>query len=75
MYKVVYKDLHFHFADLDGAMSFAKTTNKFVSIIGNGMEIVGKFGADAVKDGICPDGVEYEWKKHFGVGKHQKYKD
>ena len=32
-------------------------------IIGGGMEIVGSMGVDSIKDGLCPDGVEYTWKK------------
>jgi hypothetical protein len=27
------------------------------------MEIVGRFGADSIKDGKCPDGVDYTWMK------------
>lgn len=75
MYDVILDNDMNSFDTLDEAMSFAKSLNKFVTISGNGMEIVGKFGADAVRDNMCPDGIEYEWKKHFGVGKHQKYKD
>jgi len=37
--------------------------NEFVTITGNGMEIVGKFGADAIVDGVCPDGIAYTWMK------------
>lgn len=51
------------FDGLDLAMDWAKVVNKFVIIKGNGMEIVGIFGADSIKDGLCPDGVEYSWKK------------
>ena len=49
--------------DLAGAMDFAKEINCLVTIKGNGMEIVGLFGADSIKDGMCPDGVEYTWMK------------
>jgi hypothetical protein len=48
---------------LDQAMGFAKTVNSFVTIKGGEMEIVGVFGADTIKDGKCPDGVDYTWKK------------
>lgn len=48
---------------LDSAMSFSKSLGRFVSIQGGGMEIVGKFGVDSIKDGKCPDGVEYSWVK------------
>ena len=51
------------FESLKPAMDWAKTLNEFVSIEVNGMIIVGKFGADSIKDGVCPDGVSYDWKK------------
>ena len=49
--------------DLADAMDFAKEINCLVTIKGNGMEIVGLFGADSIKDGKCPDGVDYTWMK------------
>ena len=49
--------------DLNEAMDFAKEINCLVIIKGNGMEIVGKFGADSIVDGVCPDGVAYTWMK------------
>ena len=48
---------------LTEAMNFAKELNCLVTITGNGIEVVGLFGADSVKDGMCPDGVAYDWKK------------
>jgi hypothetical protein len=67
MYKVLWKigDDQFdrEFDNLGPAMDWAKTVAVFVTIIGNGMEIVGKFGVDSIEDGLCPDGVEYNWKK------------
>lgn len=51
------------FDALSSAMDWAKTLAEFVTIKGNGFEIVGKFGVDSIKDGLCPDGVEYSWKK------------
>ena len=67
MYKVLWKigDDQFdrEFDNLGPAMDWAKTIAVFVTIIGNGMEIVGKFGVDSIEDGLCPDGVEYNWKK------------
>ncbi len=44
-------------------MNVAKHMNEFVTITGHGMEIVGKFGADEIKDGKCPDGIPYTWMK------------
>jgi hypothetical protein len=68
MFKVIWKDVDSvvyerDFDNLAPAMEWAKVINRFVTIKGNGMEIVGLFGADSVKDGLCPDGVEYDWKK------------
>ena len=51
------------FETLALAMDWAKESGEFVTINFNGMELVGKFGADSVKDGKCPDGVDYTWKK------------
>jgi hypothetical protein len=49
--------------DLTLAMEWAKKLNCLVTIKGNGMEVIGLFGADSIKDGLCPDGVEYTWMK------------
>jgi hypothetical protein len=49
--------------DLSAALSFAKELGILVTINGSGMEIVGLFGADSIKDGKCPDGTPYTWKK------------
>lgn len=49
--------------DLLEAMAFAKGIDSFVEIKGNGVEIVGRFGVDSVKEGLCPDGHAYTWKK------------
>ncbi len=51
------------FETLALAMDWAKELGEFVTISVNGMELVGKFGADSVVDGKCPDGVGYTWKK------------
>jgi hypothetical protein len=68
MYTVSYIDptlecVEHCFDTLGSAMDWAKTTAKFVTITGNGMEIVGKFGVDSIQNGLCPDGVEYSWRK------------
>jgi hypothetical protein len=68
MYKVEWKDTagrgcEEEVNDLSEAMAFAKKLGILVTINGNGMEIVGIFGADEIKDGMCPDGVAYDWKK------------
>ena len=51
------------FETLALAMTWAKTVDEFVTITGNGMEIVGVFGADSIENGKCPDGVDYTWMK------------
>jgi hypothetical protein len=56
------------FPSLDSALTFSRTLNRFVTIKGNGMEIVGKMGVDSVVDGKCPDGVEYDWNKASRIG-------
>jgi len=63
MYKVKGKEETFKVLTLAEAMNVAKSMNEFVTIIGNEMEIVGFFGADSIKDGKCPDGVDYTWMK------------
>jgi hypothetical protein len=68
MYKVLWKDTagrgcEEEVKDLSEAMAFAKELGILVTINGGGMEIVGKFGADEIKDGLLPDGADYTWKK------------
>jgi hypothetical protein len=63
MYRVVCEDQEVEVENLQAAMDVAKVLDCFVSIFGEGMEIVGRFGADSIKDGVCPDGVEYTWRK------------
>ena len=63
MYKVIDKEQETEFPSLDLAMKFAKELNVFVTIKSKDTEIVGMFGADSVKDGKCPDGIDYTWKK------------
>lgn len=63
MYEVKTGTVIEQFDDLDKAMTHARLLGEFVTITGNGMEIVGVFGADSVENGVCPDGVEYDWMK------------
>ena len=53
---------------LDEAMAFAKTVGMFVTIKGPDFEVCGMFGVDSVKDGLCPDGVAYDWNKASRIG-------
>jgi hypothetical protein len=48
---------------LDEAMRFARIYEEFVSIQGNGIELVGRFGVDQITEGVLPDGTDYTWKK------------
>jgi hypothetical protein len=65
MYKIVSKNgLTLNVQDsLAEAMSFAKIVGTFVTIKGPDFEVCGMFGADSIKDGKCPDGVDYSWMK------------
>lgn len=67
MFLVLSKDER-EFANLDLAMAYAKTLDEFVTIKGNGFEVVGRFGVDSIKDGVCPDGVKYDWNKASRIG-------
>lgn len=72
MFKVISQDVEEIFASLAQAMDYAKTVNKFVCITGNGFEVVGRFGVDSVKDGLCPDGIKYDWDKSSRIGRVKK---
>lgn len=61
--EVTYNGETHEFDDLAQAMAWARVLEKFVTIKINGMELVGIFGADSIKDGKCPDGEDYTWKK------------
>ena len=68
MYKVINKKIETEFPSLDAAMAYAKTLDAFVCITGSEFEIVGMFGVDSIKDGLCPDGVAYDWNKSSRIG-------
>ena len=53
---------------LNEAMVFAQTVGMFVTIRGPDFEVCGLFGVDSVRDGKCPDGVEYDWNKASRIG-------
>ena len=63
MFKVIGKEETFKVLTLAEAMNLAKHKNEFVRIVGKDFEVVGMFGADSIKDGVCPDGIDYDWKK------------
>lgn len=74
MYKITSKNnlpLN-EFSTLDEAMIFAKTVGVFVNIKGLEFEVCGIFGVDSIRDGVCPDGVVYDWNKASRIGRVQK---
>jgi hypothetical protein len=69
MYEVRWKDkfgfdrIH-NCMTLSDALEYNKTVNRpGTLIIGEGIEIVGSMGVDSIQDGLCPDGIEYSWRK------------
>lgn len=74
MYKVISKhNLTLNICPtLEEAMAFAKTVGMFVIIKGPDFEVCGIFGVDTVKDGICPDGIVYDWNKTSRIGRVKK---
>ena len=66
--KKMYKINQDEFANLELAMAHAKQLNQFVTITGPDFEVCGMFGVDSVKDGVCPDGVKYDWNKASRIG-------
>jgi hypothetical protein len=60
------------FVTLDSAMQAARAVGFFVIIKGPDFEVCGKFGVDSVKDGLCPDGVAYDWNKASRIGRVQR---
>lgn len=63
MYNVATSTHEQEFESLDLAMAHARLLGEFVTITGNGMEIVGVFGTDSVENGRCPNGEAYTWMK------------
>ena len=68
MYKVIGKEETFKVLTLTEAMNVAKSMNEFVRIVGSDFEVCGMFGVDSIKDGVCPDGVIYDWNKASRIG-------
>ena len=68
MYKVLWNgpsgvEKNLDFSDLDAAMQFSKSLDRFVTITDGKFELVGKFGVDSVRQGRLPDGSDYSWYK------------
>ena len=72
MYKVIGKIVTFDVMTLDEAMHTAKVMNEFVTIQGPDFEVCGKFGVDTVANGLCPDGVAYDWNKASRIGQAKR---
>jgi hypothetical protein len=73
MYSVKFDNIEIErFITLNEAMEFAKTIDSFVTIQGEDFEVVGRFGVDSVKNGLCPDGVVYDWNKASRIGRVKK---
>ena len=72
MYKVIGKEETFKVLTLAEAMNVAKSMNEFVTIKGAKFEMVGIFGVDSIKDGMCPDGIAYDWNKASRIGRVKK---
>jgi hypothetical protein len=72
MYKVISNNSQRDFETLDLAMAHAKLLAVFVTIKSQEMEIVGRFGVDAVENGVCPDGVKYDWNKANRIGRTRR---
>jgi len=72
MYKVKSLNVTVDVTSLDEAMKVAKVMDEFVTITGPDFEIVGRFGVDAVKNGVCPDGVKYDWNKANRIGRTKR---
>ena len=72
MYKVIGKTITFDVMTLDEAMRTGKAMNEFVTIKSVDFEMVGMFGVDSIKNGLCPDGVKYDWNKASRIGRVKK---
>ncbi len=75
MYKVVNKEQIVEFDSLMKSLEYAKTLESFVTIQGPDFEVVGCFGVDSIKDGVCPDGVKYDWNKEGRIGRVKKERE
>jgi hypothetical protein len=72
MFIVIGKEEKFKVLTLSEAMNVAKSLNEFVTIKGPAFEIVGIFGVDTVANGLCPDGIAYDWNKASRIGRVKK---
>jgi len=68
MYKIEQQE----FSTLAAAMAHARTLDAFVTIQGQDFEVCGRFGVDAVQNGVCPDGIAYDWNKSSRIGQAKR---
>ena len=71
-FKVIYNGVINEFNSLDDAMSYAKVIGRFVRITSDSFEVCGVFGVDSIKNGVCPDGIAYDWNKANRIGRVKK---
>jgi hypothetical protein len=72
MYTVIGKEETFKVFTLAEAMNIAKHMNEFVTIKGRDFEVCGIFGVDSIENGVCPDGVAYDWNKASRIGRTRR---
>lgn len=58
--------------DLTIALEMAKLVDEFVTISGPDFEACGLFGVDSIENGVCPDGIAYDWNKASRIGAVKK---
>jgi hypothetical protein len=51
---------------------FRKLGMIFVTIVSENPESVGKSGVASIEDGLCPDGIAYDWNKNSRIGATKK---
>ncbi len=82
MFKIYYTDpvsgdSHGHeLESLTEALRYAEGFRKlgmiYVTMVSENPDSVGKAGVDSIVDGICPDGVVYDWNKASRIGAVRK---
>jgi hypothetical protein len=68
MYQIKGKEKTYQVDSLSEALNQARLMNEFVTIQGTDFELCGIFGVDSIRDGLCPDGVKYDWNKSSRIG-------
>lgn len=78
MFKIYYTDPDTDFSQshnvetLTEALQYTEGWRKlgmtFVTMVAEDPNQVGKPGVDSIVDGVCPDGVKYDWNKSSRIG-------